>query len=237
MAELRPFRALKYHADAGPIDSLIAPLHHDMTPAERDAYASKSPYNIVHLTVPEGKPNDRSKFVKYARSAAALSQWRREEILVLGSQPAFYCFTQIIEDASQTTLFGLLKIDSSVTHAEPSNKPKEDRLRLLEATRANLEPVLAICENPGSINKAPNRLQSITDQAEIAAIQAQLAPQNIRIVDNADTFDAAVAFRQELGPREQMVPEDYLLVALHAKNTLSYPKILSGLALWSLGDF
>src|SRR4051812_18387329 len=94
MPEIRPFRGLRYTADAGDVINLVAPPYDVLTPAERDDYASESPYNIVRLTLPEHEPDDRSKFVKYARSAASLAEWRRQGVLAPEGTPAFYRYTQ-----------------------------------------------------------------------------------------------------------------------------------------------
>ena len=68
MAEIRPFRGLRYSAAAGPLEDLVAPPYDVLSPEERNALAAKNPRNIVHVTLPEELPDDRSKMVKYARS-------------------------------------------------------------------------------------------------------------------------------------------------------------------------
>ena len=68
MAAIRPFQGLRYSAQAGPLDSLTAPPYDVLSPAERDGYAVRNPHNVVHLTLPVSEEDDRSKFVKYARS-------------------------------------------------------------------------------------------------------------------------------------------------------------------------
>src|SRR5579862_7318601 len=94
MAEIRPFRGLRYGEDAGKLDRLIAPPYDVLTPVQREEYAARNPHNIVHLTLPTGKIDDRSKFVKYARSASALAEWRREGVLALDQTPSLYRYTQ-----------------------------------------------------------------------------------------------------------------------------------------------
>src|SRR5687768_5316303 len=94
MAVIRPFQGLRYGPKAGSIDALVAPPYDVLSPQERDDFAAKSPYNVVHLTLPEQKEDDRSKFVKYARSAAALAEWRREGVLMAEDQPVYYRYVQ-----------------------------------------------------------------------------------------------------------------------------------------------
>ena len=94
MAVIRPFQGLRYSAQAGPIDSLTAPPYDVLSPAERDDYSVRNPHNVVRLTLPDQEPDDRSKFVKYARSAALLSEWRRDGSLLVEGEPAIYRYIQ-----------------------------------------------------------------------------------------------------------------------------------------------
>ena len=117
MAVIRPFTGLRYSAAAGPIDSLTAPPYDVLTPAQRDEYSVRNPHNIVHLTLPEHEVDDRSKFVKYARSAARLAEWRRDGSLAPEPQPAFYRYTQTFHthrpdrNYVRTAIIALIKLE------------------------------------------------------------------------------------------------------------------------------
>src|SRR5437016_11714590 len=142
MASIRPFEGLRYTPSAGSLEELVAPPYDVLSPEERDDYAAKSPHNIVHLTLPEAKEDDRSKFVKYARSAAALSEWRRERALKKEDKPTFYRYKQTFTlpagiqgekrgEITRTTLVGLLKIEPYekgvvLPHEQTFPKHKED---------------------------------------------------------------------------------------------------------------
>src|SRR5437763_62468 len=93
MASIRPFKGLRF-SESSELNSLIAPPYDVLNAQQREEFASKDPHNVVHLTLPESKPDDRSKYIKYARSAAALAEWRREGVLVPENVPAFYRYTQ-----------------------------------------------------------------------------------------------------------------------------------------------
>ena len=75
MAHIQPLQALRYTPYAGEFNQLVAPAHDILDSGEREYYASQSLYNVVHLTVPEQHSDDRHKFIRYARSAALLSEW------------------------------------------------------------------------------------------------------------------------------------------------------------------
>src|SRR5436305_1609381 len=158
MAQIRPFEGLRYTPSAGSLTDLVAPPYDVLSQEERDDYASENPHNIVHLTLPEAREDDRSKFVKYGRSAAALAEWRREAALQKEGKPTFYRYKQTFtlpagdSEITRTALIALLKIepyDKGVVlpHEQTFPKHKEDRLRLLEATRTHLECIFGLFED------------------------------------------------------------------------------------------
>jgi uncharacterized protein (DUF1015 family) len=48
---VRPFRALRYAIE--PLDDLVAPPYDVISDEQRRAYLERSPYNVVHLTLPD----------------------------------------------------------------------------------------------------------------------------------------------------------------------------------------
>ena len=73
MAEIKPFRAVRYdESKAGPLASLVAPPYDVIGPEERLDYLERSPYNVVHLTLPESEEEAGRDF----------AAWREEDVLV-----------------------------------------------------------------------------------------------------------------------------------------------------------
>ncbi|AIE85454.1 hypothetical protein OP10G_2086 [Fimbriimonas ginsengisoli Gsoil 348] len=204
----------------------------------------RSPYNVVHVTLPESKPDDRSKYVKYARSAALLSEWRRDGILMREDVPVIYRYTQTFslphlgETYTRTSILVLLKTEPYergvvLPHERTFPKHKEDRLRILEATRAHLESIFGLFEDPDArihetIRNAPagtsvevttedgvhQVFEPISDPESIDTIVAMLGDRKLWIADGHHRYETAVAFREALGERDGEVPEDYLPIAL-----------------------
>lgn len=244
MATIRPFRALRYSAEAGPLDSLVAPPYDVISPAQRDELAAKSPFNVVHLTLPEQMPDDRSKFVKYARASSRLEGWRRDGQLRAEQKPSLYRYRQTFqvpgtdETLDRLALVSLIKVEPYekgvvLPHEQTFPKHKEDRLRILEATRSHLECIYGLYEDDGSsvlstVENAPgtlvchvttedgvrHQLEAIDDPQAIHAVVAGLADKKIWIADGHHRYETAAAFRQALGDREGEVAEDYMMMAL-----------------------
>lgn len=244
MATIRPFRGLRYGPMAGPLESLVAPPYDVLSPAERDEYASHSPFNIVHLTLPEQVEGDRSQYVKYGRSAARLEEWRRDNILQLEGELTIYRYRQsfhvphVPETLTRTAVIALLKLEpyeSGVVlpHEQTFPKHKADRLRLLEATRAHLECIYGLYEDPEASMHAiasgvpaqpvadiqtddgvRHLLEMISDQQAIRDLTEMMSGRKLWIADGHHRYETACAFREQLGQRPGPVAEDYLMMAM-----------------------
>lgn len=243
MALISPFRALRFTDDAGPLDRLVAPPYDVLSEAQRNELASQSPHNIVHLTLPESQPDDRSKFVRYARSSARLAEWRRQGVLAPEPAPSVYRYTQTFEvpgfdrPLRRTKLIVLIKVEPYekgvvLPHEQTFPKHKEDRLRLLEATRAHLESIYGLYEDDGGsiqreVDATPgtpvadvvqdgvrNQVDRISDPAAIRNLVDRLADKKVWIADGHHRFETAVNFRAALGPKPGLVAEDFMMIGL-----------------------
>jgi uncharacterized protein (DUF1015 family) len=244
MAVIRPFSGLRYTPAAGPLEALVAPPYDVISPDEREEFVHRSEHNVVHLTLPEQKDDDRSKFVKYARSAAALAEWRREGLIAAEKVPAFYRYTQTftipgsLAPHVRNALIALIKVEPYekgvvLPHEQTFPKHKEDRLRILEATRSHLECIFGLFEDEGgqtfrqiaqahvtpaadvtTDDGVRHVLELITDPAEIATLERQLSDKKVWIADGHHRYETAMAFRQTLGERSELIAEDFMMMAL-----------------------
>jgi uncharacterized protein (DUF1015 family) len=142
VAVVRPFRALRYdQAVAGPLESLVAPPYDVIAPEERAKLLGRSPFNVVHLTLPDSEEE----------AAASLAEWRERGVLVQDPEPACWWLAQeyVGPDGVARRREGFVAAlraepyDNRVVlpHERTHAGPKEGRLRLLRATRAQLEPL------------------------------------------------------------------------------------------------
>jgi uncharacterized protein (DUF1015 family) len=151
VATIRPFRALRYDAAvAGPLDSVVAPPYDVIGPEQRAELRARSPYNVVHLTLPDSEEE----------AAAQLADWRARGVLVEEPEPALWWLAQEYEGPDgvrrrREGFVAALRVEPyenrvvlphELTHAGP----KEGRLRLLRETRTQLEPLFFLWD--GSID-------------------------------------------------------------------------------------
>ncbi|HSC72809.1 MAG TPA: DUF1015 domain-containing protein [Gaiellaceae bacterium] len=209
MADVRPFRAERYdEAKAGPLETLVAPPYDVISPAEREEFLARSPYNVVHLTL----PNDD------AEATRDLADWRDRGVLTREERPSAWLLSQDYTgpDGVQRTRSGL----AASLRAEPYERgvvlpherthagPKEDRLRLLHATRTQLEPIFLLYE--GEAVEPPGRepdLQSGGDRLWRADVHPDFSHTQLLIADGHHRYETALAYAAEGG-------SPYLLVVL-----------------------
>src|SRR5438067_13460321 len=145
MAEIRPFRALRYdEGTAGPLESLDSPPYDGISDDDRREYLARSLYNVVHLTLPESEE----------QAARDLREWRDSGVLVRDGDPAWWALSQsyVGPDGVERTRNGYVvsvrieRYDRGVVlpHERTHAGPKEGRLRLLRATRTQLEPIFLL---------------------------------------------------------------------------------------------
>src|SRR5437870_723511 len=84
VAVVKPFRALRYAERAGPIDRLVAPPYDVLDDTQRRDYLARSPYNVVHLTLPDDE----------ADAARLWHEWQRDGVLARDSEAALWWLSQ-----------------------------------------------------------------------------------------------------------------------------------------------
>jgi uncharacterized protein (DUF1015 family) len=84
MAQIRPFRALRYSPAAGPLERLVAPPYDVVSAQEREHYLALDPHNVVHLTLPESDE----------QAARELSDWQADGVLERETEPAVWALSQ-----------------------------------------------------------------------------------------------------------------------------------------------
>jgi uncharacterized protein (DUF1015 family) len=227
VAEIQPLRALHYDlAAAGPLDGLVAPPYDVIDAEQRRALVGRSPFNVVEVDLPQGEPDP------YLHAAELFEQWQMQGILVRDDKPALWALTQDFTgpDGERRTRHGffcrvrLTEYGPGLVRPHERTHPaaKEDRLRLMRATRANLSPIFSLY-SPGSgaagdawsalepyTAEAPwgevaddegttNRLWRISDQAAIAHAQEALAGVELLIADGHHRYETARTYADEVG--------------------------------------
>ncbi len=227
MANIFPFRAVRYTAKAGnPADLLTQP--YDKIPDElREEYYGASAYNFVRLikAKPEAADNDSSNV--YTRAASSLSRWLEEGIVAEDDTESFYPYFQEFShpDSGETFIrkgfIGLTELaeySEGVVHGhELTHKgPKLDRLELTRHTRTHFGQLFMLYDDPRRqidelLDEATNgeplveitegevihRMWRISDPETVARVQQLMADKKLMVADGHHRYETALAYRRE----------------------------------------
>jgi len=237
MAEIEPLRALRYNLEqTGSLQNVIAPPYDVIDSEQRARLEARSPYNVVRIDLPQG--DDR-----YGRAAERLARWRAEGAVVRDAQPALWVLAQDYtgpdgEARTRRGFLGRVRIEDYGAgrirpHERTHPAPKEDRLRLTRATRANLSPIFALFSDSSgaawqalapAIATEPyghatdddgtvSRLWRVDDAGAIAAVQGALRQAELLIADGHHRYETAKVYADEVGGEG---PHRYVLMCLVA---------------------
>jgi uncharacterized protein (DUF1015 family) len=224
MADVQPLRALHYDpAVVGPLADVVAPPYDVIDASQRAALIARSPFNVVAIDLPEGEPD------KYEIARELFDSWQLEGALVRDGEPALWAHTQDYTgpDGVRRTRRGFfcrVRIeDYGPGRVRPHERthpgPKEDRLRLTRATRANISPIFSLYSDPAeaawealapSTEQPPwaditdadgtvHRLWRVSDAAAIAAAQAAARDAELLIADGHHRYETMQAYAEEIG--------------------------------------
>jgi len=208
VALVQPFTALRYDVGkAGTLAELVAPPYDVIGPAERTALRARSPYNVVHLTLPDSE----------AAAGRLLRDWQREGVLRREEEPAVWALSQTYlgPDGVERTRNGLVasllaepySTGAVLPHERTHRAPREGRLRLLREVRAQLEPIFLLYDGEPPF-AVPDRQPELEAEGTrlwrlpTAAVGEAFADRQLLIADGHHRYETAVAFGEEQGTPE-----------------------------------
>jgi uncharacterized protein (DUF1015 family) len=224
MADVQPLRALHYEQSVvGGLADVVAPPYDVIDDDQRAALLARSPFNVVAVDLPRGDPDP------YAAAGELFESWQLQGAIVRDAEPAVWAHTQDYSGPDGRTLtrrgfFCRVRIeDYGPGRVRPHERthpgPKEDRLRLTRATRANVSPIFSLYSDPShaawdalapATEEAPwgevtdsdgtvHRLWRVSDPQAIAAVQAAAGGAELLIADGHHRYETMQAYAQEIG--------------------------------------
>lgn len=221
MADVRPFRALRYSPQID-LSHVICPPFDIISPEQQQVLHDRDPHNAVRieLAIPNG--GDR-----YEAAAAALASWRTEGAVSVDGSPAYYLYEQRFDHSGRTftrrMLFARVRLEPwsagvVLPHEQTFGAPKEDRLRLLRSinlqaspifmiyrdTARNIDGVLNIAaQQPPNANfesddRQAHTLRLIDDADSVAALRNAFETETLYIADGHHRYETLLGFRDEV---------------------------------------
>jgi uncharacterized protein (DUF1015 family) len=224
-----PFRGYRYATGERDLSKLVAPPYDQISAETQARLYGMSPRNIVRISAPMDAPGaDR-----YRMARAALDEWVAAGVFAREDQPAIYPYHQTYAVGGETvTRRGFIALGEATDYARgivhPHERthrgPKEDRLRLLEATGADMGLLFMLVSDPtGELGHATapagapiaeardlrgeqHRLWRVTDETAIRRVQAFMATRRPIIADGHHRYETAVEYaRHHRGASDKLM--------------------------------
>src|SRR5271170_8007215 len=94
MAEIHPFRALRYDTNRVKLAEVLTQPYDKISPAMQQRYYAASPYNLIAIEKGLAQPSDSPQNNVYTRAAQKLEEWIAEKILVQDAAASMYVYSQ-----------------------------------------------------------------------------------------------------------------------------------------------
>ncbi len=222
MVTLSPLRGWRFAVpETENLATRLAPPYDVISPERQRALARLHPHNIVQVDLPE----EIEGADQYARAAELFRQWQREGVLVQEPVPALYVLEQRFQlpngqQLTRTGLLGRLYLtpwgEGVLPHERTFPHAKADRLALLTATRAELNPIFMLYSDPLGEVLAPllearpiapvavagdeetvHRLWAVTHTQAIDRACAAIASRTLYVADGHHRYETALAYQRQ----------------------------------------
>ena len=258
MAEIQPLRTLRYNPKSvGSLDAVIAPPYDVIDEGLRDRLLAQSPFNVVEVDLPRAPGGGDP----YQHAEEVFEAWREQGVLVRESEPALWVLEQDYTapdgaDRRRRGLFARVRVEDYGPgrirpHERTHPGPKQDRLSLTHATRANLSPIFCLFGDPenaaGDALEAAtagepfatvadhegtrNTLWRVADPDAIGALQEALAGAELLIADGHHRYETARVYAEAIGGEGEHRYALMLLTPLSDPGLTVFPthRLLTGL--------
>lgn len=224
MADVRPFRGIRYDsAQGGDLSLNLCPTYVISTDEQNELY-NRSPHNVIRLELAYDWGSDAAHASRYARAAETRRAWLEAGILRRDETPSMY----VVEERfsfrdGQYRRIGLL----AAVRVEPYEKgiilphestepgPTADRLALMRTARSNFSPLMVLYRDgrdtpiatllwqiarrepdlsAGPPGQPAVRVWRVTDAAMTGALSGALRDTRLLIADGHHRYQAALEY-------------------------------------------
>lgn len=238
MADVRPFRGVRYNQEAiGDISLVVAPPYDIISEKERDLYYNKHPFNVIRLILNRPKASDSSDNDRHERAGQFLERWINQRILIQESRPCLYLYRQrYLFGSDYKELTGIVArvrveefSDGGIRpHEEILPKTFEDRLALMKVAKTNFSLVQTLYSDPTeklkdvilaeterfplaqfqSIDGMAHDLWGIPDGRFIDKVNSFLQNRTLYIADGHHRYQTALEYSKMAAESEDYTGED-----------------------------
>jgi uncharacterized protein (DUF1015 family) len=235
MPSVAPFRGLRYDPKhVGALSQVIAPPYDVIDAALQNRLYEQHPANVVRLELNREEPGDSPSDStapgsnnKYTRAARFLKAWREQGVIMQEPAAALYVYHQEFEVEGQKHVrrgfMARVRVERFGTgnihpHEETMSGPKQDRLLLTRACKANLSQVFGLYPDPdGEVQTLLEKtvagqppveatdhlgvkgcMWPVTDESIAAKVAGLMGPKHVFIADGHHRYETACNYRDEV---------------------------------------
>lgn len=246
MVEIATFKGLVYNnKKIRKFEDVVSPPYDIISEDMQNNLYKKNEYNFVRLILGKIFSDDSDTNNRYIRAKQLFDEWQKQEILIPSNVPAIYPYKidyTIDKTKKQMNgFFVILKLDpeykSVKAHEKTLAKPKADRLNLMRACYANLEPIQlmyidqndkirktidAVIEKPlikvKGYDGFIHRLWQLDEPTVVKTIVDELKDKILFIADGHHRYQTSVNYanekKEQTGNKDPNAPFNYIMVVL-----------------------
>jgi len=238
MPMIRPIDAIQFSlpSDAD-LSSLIAPPYDVLDVASKRSLLEANPHNVVAIDLPHLPAKAAGPDQVYEQANTTFRQWLQDGVLIRRQNPALFIYQQTYtapgNDTKQFKRCGVVA-NLAVTpfgksssghgaifpHEQTFSGPKEDRMKLMCATRTQLSPIFGLYSDPRKhlsplieavVNRGRADFQGRTtsdgvlhevwrveNAKQIAGLSQALGEMDVFIADGHHRYTTAINYRKRL---------------------------------------
>jgi len=227
MADIFPFRALRYNPQLVSASQAVTQPYDKISPAMQEGYYAASPYNLVRIILGRQEEQDNTEHNVYSRAAAYFRDWRAQGVLRQDAEPCIYAYSERFQspgtgkELERRGFIALGRIEDYLAkvvfrHEQTLAKPKADRLQLLRATRAHFGQIFMLYEGRAEVDSllmastqrdpeievtdeysVVHRVWAISEPAVIQAVRERMRDERLIIADGHHRYETALNYRNE----------------------------------------
>ncbi len=230
MAKIVPFCGLRYNnKKIKNISKVFAPPYDVISAKEQNELYKQHPYNIIRLILGKQSKNDDKHNNRYTRAGNLLEKWIITGILVKDATPSIYIYTQdyTFDGIAKKRIGFLARMQfeegkECLPHEHTLAKPKQDRVKLIRAVKANLSPIFSFyIDKKNSIEnillpctrgkpllsfkdkeKITHRFWRVEDKKTIQRIRKLMERKKTFIADGHHRYEVSRSFFQEMSRKK-----------------------------------
>jgi uncharacterized protein (DUF1015 family) len=224
---LDPIQAVTYTDHAG-LRDVTSPPYDVIGPDGVSAFEAADPHNVVRLILPrEGGTDDR-----YHHAARDLDDWLESGVLTVDRSPALWVYRHETSTGTAIGLVGAVGLDGPVLpHESTFPGPVADRVALMSATRAQLEPILLTYQGDGPASDAVDA--ALITPAAVSTVLTDGSRHDLWRLDDPGTLRRIA---DDLAPRRALIADGHHRFAAYERVHETFPTSSTGTGLAVLVD-